>query len=82
MRSGASYPLDDLDTAVAARMARQDILRTRVAVLVHEAALYTTLGDDEVTAGQLRHLLDVAFDNPRLFFRCHPTMSRVRPPLR
>ncbi len=61
--------LDDLNTAVAARMARQDILRTggtRVAVLVHEAALRTTLGDDEVTSGQLRHLLDVAFGNPRL----------------
>ncbi|MGW5726336.1 helix-turn-helix domain-containing protein [Nocardia beijingensis] len=67
--------LDDLDTAVAARMARQDILRsggTRVVVLVHEAALHTTLGDDKVTAGQLRHLLDVAFGNPRLGFGVVP----------
>ncbi|MGV9741433.1 helix-turn-helix domain-containing protein [Nocardia farcinica] len=60
---------DDLDTAVAARMARQDILRaggTRVAVLLHEAALHTTLGDHDIMAGQLRHLLDTAFGNPRL----------------
>ncbi|WP_460695633.1 helix-turn-helix domain-containing protein [Nocardia thraciensis] len=67
--------LDDLDTAVAARMARQNILRsggTRVAVLVSEAALHTTLRNNEVTAGQLRHLLDVAFGNPRLSFGVVP----------
>ena len=67
--------VDDLDTAVEARMARQDILRsgvTRVVVLVHEAALHTTLGNDEVTAGQLRHLLEVAFGNPRLCFGVIP----------
>nr|WP_280495894.1 helix-turn-helix transcriptional regulator [Nocardia farcinica] len=63
--------LDDLEAAVAARIERQAILRTgstRIAVLVHEAALHTTLGDDAVTAGQLRHLLDIAFGNPRLYF--------------
>ncbi|WP_025347122.1 helix-turn-helix domain-containing protein [Nocardia nova] len=67
--------LDDLDTAVAARIERQAILRTgstRIAVLVHEAALYTTLADDAVTAGQLRHLLDAAFGNPRLHFGVVP----------
>lgn len=67
--------LDDLDTAVAARIERQAILRTggtRVAVLVHEAALHTTLGDDAVTSAQLRHLLDIAFGNPRLHFGVVP----------
>ncbi|WP_308014567.1 helix-turn-helix domain-containing protein [Nocardia coffeae] len=67
--------LDDLDTAVLARMSRQNILRTggtRVAVLINEAALHTTLGDDEVMAGQLRHLLYVAFGNPRLHFGIVP----------
>lgn len=67
--------LDDLDTAVEARMARQNILRsgtTRVVVLIHEAALHTTLGNDEVTAGQLRHLLEGAFGNPRLCFGVVP----------
>lgn len=66
---------DDLETAVAARISRQDILRTggtRVAVLINEAALHTTLGDDEVMAGQLRHLLDTAFGNPRLHFGVVP----------
>lgn len=66
---------DDLESAVAARIARQDILRTggtRAAVLINEAALYTTLADDEVMAGQLRHLLDTAFGNPRLHFGIVP----------
>ncbi|NKY26905.1 helix-turn-helix domain-containing protein [Nocardia gamkensis] len=66
---------DDLDTAVAARMARQEILRSggaRIAVLIHEAALHTTLGDDDVMAGQMRHLLDTAFGNPRLSFAVVP----------
>jgi transcriptional regulator with XRE-family HTH domain len=66
---------DDLESAVAARMARQEILRTgstRIVVLVHEAALHTTLGGDEVTTAQLQHLLDVAFGNPRLGFGVVP----------
>ncbi|WP_067647400.1 helix-turn-helix domain-containing protein [Nocardia harenae] len=66
---------DDLEAAVAARLERQGIVRTggtRVAALVHEAALYTTLGNDAVTSAQLRHLLDVAFGNPRLSFAILP----------
>lgn len=54
--------LDDLDRAVAARVARQQILHQgarRVAVLLAEQALYTTVGDNQVMIGQLEHLLAV-----------------------
>ncbi|GAA5052010.1 helix-turn-helix domain-containing protein [Nocardia callitridis] len=71
--------LDDLDTAVAARMSRQNILRsggTRVLVLIHEAALHTTLADDDVTVAQLRHLLEVAFGNARVGFGVVPLRAR------
>ncbi|MFD4403870.1 helix-turn-helix domain-containing protein [Nocardia sp. NPDC058499] len=66
---------DDLEVAVAARMQRQLVLhqiRHRFVLLADEAALYKTVGDDAVMAGQLRHLLDTAFDNPRLIFGVVP----------
>lgn len=61
--------LDDIDRAVAARMDRQQILHhgtRRIAILLGEQALYTTVGGPKVMAGQLQHLLDTAFGNPRL----------------
>ncbi|MEU4315896.1 helix-turn-helix transcriptional regulator [Nocardia sp. NPDC024068] len=66
---------DDIDQAVAARMQRQQVLRRerhRFVLLADEAALYKTVGDDTVMAGQLRHLLATAFDNPRLIFGVVP----------
>ncbi|RJO78407.1 XRE family transcriptional regulator [Nocardia panacis] len=66
---------DDLTDAVAARMERQQVLHRgnhRIATLVHESALHTVVGDPRVMADQLRRLLDVAFDNPRLIFGVVP----------
>ncbi|WP_327110758.1 DUF5753 domain-containing protein [Nocardia sp. NBC_01730] len=54
--------VDDVDRAVEARLERQQILRHgihRVAILLGEQALYTTVGDDEIMRTQLEHLLDV-----------------------
>ncbi|MBO0855530.1 MAG: helix-turn-helix domain-containing protein [Nocardia sp.] len=70
---------DDLDDAVTARMRRQQVLdrvRHRFVLLADEAALYKTVGDDAVMAGQLRHLLDTAFDNPRLIFGVVPLTAK------
>lgn len=61
--------VDDLDRAVNARLDRQQILSAgtrRIAILLGEQALYTTVGGPDVMAGQLRHLLDTGFGNPRL----------------
>jgi transcriptional regulator with XRE-family HTH domain len=66
---------DDLDDAVAARMKRQQVLqqnRHRFVILADEAALYKTVGGDAVMTGQLQHLLEAAFDNPRLIFGVVP----------
>ncbi|WP_330232357.1 helix-turn-helix transcriptional regulator [Nocardia sp. NBC_00508] len=54
--------VDDIDRAVQARLARQQILHHgihRVTVLLGEQALYTTVGDDQVMRTQLEHLLGV-----------------------
>ncbi|WP_328392878.1 DUF5753 domain-containing protein [Nocardia sp. NBC_00416] len=59
--------LDDIDDAVAARMARQQVLRSedhRFGVLLAEQVLYTGVGSAEVMRGQLEYLLDV-MDLPR-----------------
>ncbi|WP_433574205.1 helix-turn-helix domain-containing protein [Nocardia brasiliensis] len=59
---------DDLDAAVTARMQRQDVLHAgtrRITILLAEQALYTTVGDSTVMAGQLQHLID-AMALPRL----------------
>ncbi|MFI9503974.1 helix-turn-helix domain-containing protein [Nocardia sp. NPDC052566] len=66
---------DDLEDAVAARMERQQILHRgnhRVVTLVDEAALHTAVGETATMAAQLRHLLTVGFDNPRLIFGVVP----------
>ncbi|WP_031523123.1 helix-turn-helix domain-containing protein [Streptomyces sp. NRRL F-5123] len=54
---------DDIDAAVAVRMERQRILHTgrhRFAMLVEEWVLRTVIGDAEIMAGQLGHLIAVA----------------------
>jgi transcriptional regulator with XRE-family HTH domain len=54
--------IDDVGAAVAERMARQHILHEgdhRFAFVLEEAALHYWLGDPEVVAGQLGHLLAV-----------------------
>jgi len=54
---------DDLDAAVAVRMERQHILHAgdhRFAMLVEEWVLRTVIGDTEITAGQLGHLIALA----------------------
>ncbi|MFJ7180246.1 helix-turn-helix domain-containing protein [Streptomyces massasporeus] len=54
---------DDIDAAVAVRMERQRVLHTgnhRFAVLVEEWVLRTLIGDAEVVAGQLGHLIAAA----------------------
>jgi hypothetical protein len=50
---------DDLDTAVAARLERQRVLRRgdhRFAVVLEEWALRSRIGSTEMMAGQLTHL--------------------------
>lgn len=53
---------DDVEAAVAARMKRQHILRSRrrFAVLIEEWVLRTLISDPEVMVGQLGHLIAVA----------------------
>ncbi|WP_280272720.1 helix-turn-helix domain-containing protein [Nocardia wallacei] len=68
----------DLDAAVAARTERQRVLhhgQHRLYLLVGEQALWTTVGNDEVMAGQLRHVLTL-MDLPRLVFGIVPANSR------
>lgn len=54
---------DDIDDAVAVRMDRQRILHSgdhRFAVLVEEWVLRTVIGDSDIMAGALGHLISVA----------------------
>jgi uncharacterized protein DUF5753 len=54
---------DDLEKAVAARMARQRLLGgagRRFAVVLEEWALYSRIGSREMMVGQLGHLLNLA----------------------
>jgi transcriptional regulator with XRE-family HTH domain len=54
---------DDLEQAVAARMARQRVVRSgdhKFAVVLEEWALRARIGTAEMMAGQLGHLIDVA----------------------
>ncbi|WP_280453683.1 helix-turn-helix domain-containing protein [Nocardia brasiliensis] len=67
---------DDLDAAVAARLARGRALNagtTRFAVVIAESVLHTRVGDQKhVLADQLQHLLTVGFGNPRLILGVLP----------
>jgi transcriptional regulator with XRE-family HTH domain len=70
--------VDDIDRAVAARIARQRILHHgthRITVLLAEQALYTTVGDDDVMAGQLERLLEVMM-LPRLVLGIVPRTAQ------
>lgn len=60
---------DDVDAAVAVRMERQRVLRSghqRFAMLVEEWVLRTVIGDGQVMAAQLGHLVGAA---------CQPSVS-------
>ncbi|KAB2384772.1 helix-turn-helix domain-containing protein [Actinomadura montaniterrae] len=62
VRARRGITVDDIDAAVAERMARQHILHEgdhRFAFVLEEAALRYRLGDPAVVAGQLGHLLTV-----------------------
>lgn len=51
---------DDLEAALSARMQRQRVLREgvhRFHFLIGEAALYTSIGDNNIRVAQLEHLL-------------------------
>ncbi|TDB80989.1 XRE family transcriptional regulator [Actinomadura sp. KC216] len=53
---------DDVEAAVGARLARNEVLRRgdhRFTVLIEESVLRYQIGDTEIMAGQLRHLLSV-----------------------
>lgn len=54
---------DDIDAAVAVRIERQQVLRSgnhRFAMLIEEWVLRTVIGDKEIMAGQLGHLITAA----------------------
>lgn len=66
--AGFLHISQDLDTAVAARMRRQAVLRKgrhRYFFLVGEPALHATVGSSEITRRQLSHLL-TAMDLPNV----------------
>lgn len=54
--------VDDVEEALAARMDRQRVLygSRRFAFLVEESVLRNSVGDAEVTSGQLHHLINVS----------------------
>ncbi|GAA5074052.1 DUF5753 domain-containing protein [Nocardia iowensis] len=73
---------DDVQTAVDTRMQRQDVLHRgdhRIQYLIEEQALYTTVGSDDVMAGQLHHLL-VAIRLPRLALAILPRTTEYHAP--
>lgn len=73
---------DDLDDAVAARIARQHVLTTgknRFHMLLGEAALWRTVGDTTVMVDQLDHLAGM-LDHPRLRLGIIPLTAEYRAP--
>jgi hypothetical protein len=71
---------DDVEQAVAARMARQQVLYRRdhrFHFLIGEQALYTTVGDNQVMVGQLDRLLS-AGSLPRVVFGIIPMTAEAR----
>ena len=73
---------DDLDSGVATRMERQQILYRgdhRFHVVVAEQALYTTVGDAAVMVGQLDRILAV-MALPRMHFGVIPAHAEYRVP--
>jgi transcriptional regulator with XRE-family HTH domain len=67
---------NDLEEAVAARMARQEVVRSggkRFVVIIEEQALRTWFGSAETQVGQLRHLL-AAMTLPNISWGIVPLM--------
>lgn len=71
---------DDVDAAVDARMSRNRILRggRRFVILVEESVLRYQIGDSEVMAGQLGHLLSV-MALPAVTLGVVPFTAKARP---
>ncbi|MGW0179612.1 helix-turn-helix domain-containing protein [Nocardia sp. NPDC003345] len=73
---------DDLDEAVAMRMARKNVLQRaghRFHILIGEAALYPTVGDNVVMVAQLEHLLG-EMERPNLRLGVIPLDIEYRAP--
>lgn len=63
IRESRKVPVDDVEQAVVERMARQHVLREgdhRFVFIVEEAVLRYRVGEPEVMAAQLGHLLEVS----------------------
>ncbi|MFE3444175.1 helix-turn-helix domain-containing protein [Nocardia sp. NPDC059180] len=73
---------DDLEEAVAVRMARKGVLQRaghRFHILIGEAALYPTVGDSAVMAAQLEHLVG-ELERPNLRLGVIPLDAEYRAP--
>lgn len=73
---------DDIESAVASRIERQRVLyqgRRRFHFVVAEQALHTTVGDDEVMAGQLDRVL-MLMGLPRIAFGIIPLAANYEAP--
>ncbi|RDI42910.1 helix-turn-helix domain-containing protein [Nocardia mexicana] len=73
---------DDLDEAVATRMARRNVLQRgghRFHILLGEATLHRTVGDNAVMAGQLEYLL-TELERPNLRLGVIPLDAEYRAP--
>ncbi len=73
---------DDLDSGVATRMERQQILYRgdhRFHIVIAEQALHTTVGDAAIMVGQLDRIL-AAMALPRLRFGVIPAHAEYRVP--
>jgi transcriptional regulator with XRE-family HTH domain len=73
---------DDIEAAVAARIERQRVLyqgRRRFHFVIAEQALHTTVGDDEVMAGQLDRALTL-MGLPRIAFGIVPLAASYEAP--
>lgn len=63
IRDSRKVPVDDVEAAVAERMARQHVLREgehRFVFIVEEAVLRYRVGEPDVMAAQLGHLLELS----------------------
>jgi transcriptional regulator with XRE-family HTH domain len=82
--SGGSVPADEIETRVAVRVGRRDVLTRRDPVrfvaLIGQAALKQMIGNVEVMTEQLRHLLAMA-ELPNVDLRVVPFSSGWHPAL-
>ncbi len=81
---GIPLPEDEIDDRVAARIARQKLLRgpdrPQLDVVLHEAALHQRIGGAEVMREQLNYLVEVA-RRPSISIRVVPAVAGAHPGL-